>query len=269
MPSVGRIHYIEALPPPASASHRSRGALILLHAFPLNARMWEPQLTLAARGWHVIAPQVRGADGGDDDRPVTSIDDYAGDLIDLLDGLHIEDAVVCGLSMGGYLAFALLRHAPNYIRGLVLADTRPQADTPEGIEGRKRLLALVRAKGAAAVADEMIPKLLGETTRATKPAIVERVRALTLANGPESIAGAIQALMSRPDSTPLLSTIRVPTLVVVGEEDIVTPPALSEDMHARIAGSELVRIPHAGHLSSLERFEAFNEALAAFLDHRV
>jgi pimeloyl-ACP methyl ester carboxylesterase len=269
MPSAGRVRYIEALPPPASAAIRRRGALILLHAFPLNARMWEPQLGLAGGGWHVIAPQVRGVDGALDTQPVTSIDDYVADLIDLLDALHIEDAVFCGLSMGGYLAFSLLKRAPSYIRGLVLADTRPQADTPEGLEGRERMLALVRKKGPAAVADEMIPKLLGETTRASRPAVVERVRALTLANSAEAIAGAIHALMSRPDSTPLLAGIHVPTLVVVGEEDTVTPPALSEEMHAKIAGSELVRIPHAGHLSNIERPDAFNAALTTFLDHRV
>jgi pimeloyl-ACP methyl ester carboxylesterase len=269
MPSLARVHYLEALPPPASSGVRARGALVLLHAFPLNARMWEPQLALAAHGWHVIAPHVRGADGVPDERPVTSIDDYAGDLIDLLDALHLDDAVICGLSMGGYLAFALLRHAPNYVRALVLADTRPQADTPEGLAGRRKMLELVRAKGPDAVADEMIPKLLGETSRAGRPAIVERVRTLTKANSADSIAGAIQALMSRPDSTPLLETIRVPTLILVGEEDTVTPPALSEEMHAKIAGSELVRIPQSGHLSSLERADAFNAALTSFLEHRV
>jgi pimeloyl-ACP methyl ester carboxylesterase len=268
MPSLAGVHYLEALPPPAD-SVRRRGALVLLHAFPLNARMWEPQLALAAHGWHVVAPHVRGADGVPDSRPVTSIDDYAGDLIDLLDALHIEDAVVCGLSMGGYLAFALLRRAPTYVRALVLADTRPQADTPEGLAGRRKMQDLVRAKGPSAVADEMIPKLLGETSRATRPAVVERVRTLTKANSAESIAGALEALMSRPDSTPLLATIHVPTLIVVGDEDTVTPPALSEEMHARIAGSELVRIAQSGHLSSLERTDAFNAALTSFLDHRV
>src|SRR5947208_2664610 len=110
MPTAGRLHYIEALPPPKDAGVRARGTLVLLHAFPLNARMWEPQLGLAGRGWHVIAPHVRGIDSPDDTgaRAVMSIDDYAADLIDLIDALHIEDAVFCGLSMGGYLAFALL-----------------------------------------------------------------------------------------------------------------------------------------------------------------
>lgn len=269
MPSVGRIHYIEALPPPSA---RRRGVLLLLHAFPLNARMWEPQLVLAARGWHVVAPQTRGFDGALVDAPVASIDDYAADLIDLLDALHIEDTVVCGLSMGGYIAFALLRHAPHYVSGLILADTKSSADTPEAVEGRRRMMKLVRDKrdrGVAAVADEMIPKLLGETTRATRPTVVERVRSLILSNDPEPVADALQALMTRPDSTPLLSTIRVPTLVLVGEEDGVTPPAAAEEMHARVPGSEIVRVPAAGHLSSLEQSDAFTDALARFLDHRI
>ena len=119
MPTIGR--YLEA---PPRRSQRLRGSLVLIHAFPLNARMWEPQLELADAGWRVIAPQLRGMDGGAADPPATSIDDFAADVIDLLDALHIDDAVIGGLSMGGYVAFALFRHAPRYFRGLVLADTR-------------------------------------------------------------------------------------------------------------------------------------------------
>jgi pimeloyl-ACP methyl ester carboxylesterase len=212
---------------------------------------------------------VRGADGDAGGETVRTIDDYAADVIDLLDGLHIDDAVVCGLSMGGYLAFALFRHGPSYFRGLVLADTRSQADTPEALEGRKKMLAVVDRQGPAAVVEEMIPKLLGATTRERRPDLVERVRGIALSNSSESIAGAIRALMSRPDSTPLLGSIRVPTLVIVGEEDVLTPPSHAEEMHTLIAGSELIRIAGAGHLSSLEKNEAFNAALARFLDHRV
>jgi 3-oxoadipate enol-lactonase len=231
--------------------------------------MWEPQLTLAAHGWHVIAPHVRGVDAGDADPPTASIDDYTADLVDLLDGLHVKEAVIGGLSMGGYLALSLLRRAPNYVRALILADTRSQADTPEGLEGRRRMLKLVEERGAPAVADEMIPKLLGAHTRATRPDIAERVRALILANSTASIAGAVRALMSRSDSTPLLASIRLPTLIIVGEEDTLTPPSAAEEMHGRIPGSEIVRIAESGHLSSLEQPHAFNAALARFLDHRV
>jgi 3-oxoadipate enol-lactonase len=231
--------------------------------------MWEPQLALAERGWRVIAPQFRGFDGGDHDPPASSVDDFAGDVIDLLDALHIHEAVIGGLSMGGYVALAMFRHAHRYFRGLVLADTRAEADTLEGVEGRKRMLALVREKGPSAVADEMVPKLLGATTRATRPDLVERVRALALANAADAIAGAVTALMTRPDSTPLLSSIHCPTLIIVGDEDVVTPPPLSDTLHKGIAGSELSVIPRSGHLSSIERSDVFNDTLARFLDHRV
>jgi 3-oxoadipate enol-lactonase len=260
------LRYLEAMP---RGAERARGVLLLLHAFPLNARMWEGQLALADRGWRIIAPQLRGVDGAPGDPPAMSMDDYAGDVIDLLDALHIKAAVVGGLSMGGYVAFALLRHAARYVQGLILADTRPQADTPEAVAGRTRLLQVVRDKGASAVADEMLPRLLGETTRASRPDVVERVRALVLANSADAIAGAIRALMSRPDSTPLLSTIHVPTLIIVGDEDTVTPRPLAEEMQRAIAGAELHVIPGAGHLTNLEQPDAFDDALARFLDHRV
>jgi 3-oxoadipate enol-lactonase len=265
MPTVGNVRYLEAPP----QGNRPRGTLVLLHAFPLNARMWEPQLALAAQGWRVIAPHLRGFDGGTTDPPASTVDDYAGDVIDLLDGLHVEDAVIGGLSMGGYAAFAILRHAPRYVRALILADTRSQADTPEGKAARTRMLQLLAEKGPPAVVEEMIPKLLGASTQASRPEQAERVRALALSNPAEAIAGAIRALMTRPDSTPLLSTIHCPTLIVVGAEDTLTPPALSEEMHRAIAGSQLVVVPGAGHLSSLEQPDAFNSALAAFLTHRV
>jgi 3-oxoadipate enol-lactonase len=231
--------------------------------------MWESQLELAAHGWRVVAPQLRGFDDGVGDPPASTVDDYAGDVIDLLDAVHVEDAVIAGLSMGGYTAFAIFRHAPRYVRALILADTRSQADTPEGVAGRTRMLQLLADKGPSGVVDEMLPKLLGASTRANRPEVGDRVRALALSNPPAAIAGAIRVLMTRPDSTPLLSTIHCPTLIVVGEEDTLTPPALSEEMHRAIAGSELVVMPGAGHLSSFEQPDAFNSALAAFLTHRV
>jgi len=231
--------------------------------------MWERQLALADRGWRVIAPQFRGFDGGSGDPPALSIDDYAGDVVDLLDALHIHEAIVGGLSMGGYVAFALLRHAARYVHGLILADTKAQADTPEGVEGRKRMIELVGSKGPAAVAEEMIPKLLGETTRRTRPDVVDHVRALATSSSADAIAGALRALMTRPDSTPQLSTIHVPTLILVGEEDIVTPHAAAEELHRGIAGSALVAIPEAGHLTNLEQPDAFDAAVKQFLDHCV
>jgi pimeloyl-ACP methyl ester carboxylesterase len=260
------VRYLEQLPP---AGVRSRGVLVLLHAFPLNARMWEPQLALAAGGWRVLAPHVRGVDRGETDPGPVSMDDYAGEVVDLLDSLHVPEAVLCGLSMGGYAALAVVRLAPRYVQGLVLADTRAEPDTTDAIAGRRRMQALAREKGPSAVADEMLPKLLGETTRAGRPEIAARARSLVLANSGEAIASMLEALMSRADSTPTLATIRCPTLVLVGEEDTVTPRPLSESLRRQIAGAELVVVPGAGHLSSLEQPDAFNDAVAAFLAHRV
>jgi 3-oxoadipate enol-lactonase len=263
---AGRFRYLESRP---SAGVRQRGTLLLIHAFPVNARMFEDQLALSDRGWHVIAPQLRGFDGGDADPPAASIDDYAGDTIDLLDLLHIDEAVIGGVSMGGYIAFAVFRRAPQYFQGLLLADTKSEGDTPEGVEGRRKMLQLVGEKGAAGVAGDMIPKLLGRTTRAFRPAIVERVRTLVLANSAEAIGGAIGALMTRPDSTPLLPSIHRPTLIIVGDEDTVTPRAAAEAMHRAIPGSELAVISAAGHLSNLEQPAEFNAALQQFLDRRL
>jgi len=269
MKTIGRLRYLEQ---DAPAGARPRGTLVLLHAFPVNARMWEGQLTLSAGGWRVVAPQFRGFDGGDGDPAANSMDDYAGDVVDLLDALHVPDAVIGGLSLGGYVAFALLRLAPHYVRGLILADTRPQADTPEGLEARRGMLALLEknpARGAEAVMDQMLPKLVGGPARAASAEVVAHLRALGMASSAASIAGAVRALMTRPDSTPLLSTIHCPTLIVVGADDVITPPALSEEMHRAIAGSELVEIPAAGHMSNFEQPVAFNDAVARFLADRV
>jgi 3-oxoadipate enol-lactonase len=280
--SIGRFRYLEALPAPALSSSPGRpermirgaasggqGTLVLIHGFPLSARMWLPQLELAGRGWRVIAPQLRGFDGPPADQVATSVNEYAADVIDLLDALQIEQAVIGGLSMGGYITFAMFRYAPRYFRGMILADTRAEADTAEGVNGRKRMIQLVRDRGSTAAAEEMIPRLIGTSTRATRPDVVDTLRDLILSSSTETIAGALMALMTRPDSTPLLSQIHCPALVVVGDEDILTPRPCSEAIQRGIAGAELAIVPQAGHVSNMEQPGAFNLALARFLEHRV
>ena len=269
---MARLRYLDIparLTSDPGARGRPLGTLVLIHGFPLSAHMWEPQFVLSEYGWRLIVPHLRGFDEGPDGRTAAAMDEFAGDLIDLLDDLHVEQAVFCGLSMGGYITFALLRNAASYFQGLILADTRPQADTPEALQGRRRMQALVREKGPAAVAEDMLPKLLGESTRQDQPGLVETVRNIILSNGAETIAGALTALMTRPDSTPMLPTIKLPTLIIVGEEDTITPPQLSVDMHRAIARSELVTVARAGHLSNLEQPDAFNLAVSQFLTHRL
>jgi 3-oxoadipate enol-lactonase len=266
MRRIGRLRFVDV---PPAASPRPAGTLVLLHGFPLNPTMWEPQHALAERGWRIVIPELRGFGDGAQDPPTTSIDDYAGDTIDLLDALHIDQAVVAGLSMGGYIAFALFRHAPRYFRGLVLADTRSEADPPAAVEARTRMQQLVRDRGQQAVADELIPKLVAESTLRSKSAVVDHLRQMILGNSVESIIGALTALMTRPDASPTLGTIHCPTLVIVGQEDALTPPSFSEGMRKAIGGAELAVVPSAGHMSNMEQPILFNDALARFLDHRV
>jgi len=258
-----RIGYLEA----AGGSAPDR-ALILLHAFPLSADMWRPQLAAVPPGWRFIAPDLRGfgesAPGGGLDTP-SSIEDYGEDVLALLDGLALGPVVVAGLSMGGYAAFSLLRLQPDRVAALVLADTRAEADGDAARASRDAMRETLAAGGAAGVFDTMRVGLLGETTRTSRPDVAERVRAIAVAQPAIGIRDALHRLKSRPDSTPLLGAIACPVLIVVGEEDQITTPDVARSLHARIAGSSLALIPKAGHLSNLEQPGEFNAALTRFL----
>jgi 3-oxoadipate enol-lactonase len=252
--------------------HLDAGAgkpLIFLHPFPFSADAWRPQLERVPAGWRYLAPDLRGfGQTAAPDAPALAMDDHARDVLALMDGWGIERATIAGLSMGGYIAFALFRLAPERIEALVLADTRPQPDSPEGRKGRQALLEKLHANGVRAVADEMLPKLLGETTRRERPEVVTEVRAMIEASAPEAIDAAIHALMARPDSTPDLARIGCPTLVIVGEEDGITPPADAKAMHEAISASRLALVARAGHLSNLEAPDEFTNVLSAFLATR-
>jgi pimeloyl-ACP methyl ester carboxylesterase len=243
-------------------------AAVLVHAFPLAASMWEPQLRAAPPGWRLLAPDLRGFGGStapDSDLDHPSINDYASDVIDLLAELGIDRAVVVGLSMGGYVTLATFRRAPALVRGVVLADTRAGADSLEARANRRSLLALLDREGPSGVARDLIPKLLGPFAHLDQPDLEAGLRRLIKQQSAAAIRGAIVRLMERPDSTPLLADIRVPALVLVGQDDSVTPVSEAERLATAIAGAELVVIPRSGHLSSLERPKDFSTALSAFL----
>jgi pimeloyl-ACP methyl ester carboxylesterase len=252
--STSSVRYLEA---------GSGRAMILLHAFPLSAEQWLPQLARVPPGWRFVAPDLRGF-GGVEPGPVPggiTMDTYAADVIELMAHLEIPSAVIAGLSMGGYVAFPMARRAPARVAGLVLADTRAAADTADGRAARDRMLAIVARDGPTGVAREMLPKLLGETTRRDQPDLVDAVQRLIEHNAPDGIAAAVRAMKDRPDSTPMLSSFTCPVTVICGEEDVITTAAESETMHRAIAGSRFVRIPAAGHLSNLENPTAFTAAL--------
>jgi 3-oxoadipate enol-lactonase len=257
----GRLWYADFGP------RQSDNVAVLVHAFPTGVRMWEHQVSARPAAWRFVLPALEGFDGSPSEKLANpAIDDYARDLLLLLDTLHIERAVVGGVSMGGYVAFAVVRLASPRVRALILADTRSAPDTDEARASRRKLLERLEREGPRGVADDMLPKLLGKTTLATRPEVVASVRAMIESQSKLAIAAAIHRLMWRPDSTPLLATVRVPAVVIVGEEDGLTPPSESEAMRARLRDATLETIPRAGHLSNIENPAAFNEALGRFLD---
>jgi len=235
-----------------------------VHGFPHNRTLWAPQVSALVDRARCIAPDLRGFGESSKHGPF-SMDQYADDVAMLLRGLGLERAIIAGLSMGGYVAFALWRRHRSLVRGLVLADTRAGADTDEGRDKRRALADVARARGAGAVADAQITGMLGKTTREKRPALIDEVHRMLESASVEGIVGALEAMMWRVDSMEALATIDVPTLVVVGDEDVLTPVSEAELLHRSIRGSRLEVIANAGHVSNMERPAAFNHVLTEFL----
>ena len=251
-----------------------QSTLVLLHAFPLCADQWLPQLARTQPGWRIVAPDLRGFRSAESPvaEPVPAamtIDRYAADVLALMDHLEIARAFVGGLSMGGYVAFGMVRQAKARVAGLVLANTRASADSPDARGNRDRMIELARREGPEAIARAMLPKLLGETTWREQPDLAEAVGQMVRANTSEAIAAALAALRDRPDSAPLLPSIDCPTLVIAGEEDALIPRADADAMHKGIKGAQLVMLPRVGHLGSLENPAGFTDALSRFLGSAV
>ncbi|RMF58586.1 MAG: alpha/beta fold hydrolase, partial [Calditrichaeota bacterium] len=239
--------------------------LLLLHAFPLNRTMWTPQVQTLSSQFQLLTPDLPGFGESDlCDGPAT-MQAVAEAVHALLRELAIQEVVVGGLSMGGYVAFEMFRQNPQTVRGLILADTRAEADTEEARANRRAVADRVRKTGSAAFADEMTPKLLGRTSMQQRPELVAQVREMIAQARPEAIAGAQLGMALRPDSTATLRRITCPTLVLVGEEDALTPPAVAEAMQRQLPRARLAVIPRAGHLANLENPAEFNLHLREFL----
>lgn len=249
-----------------SADVRGDGpALLLVHGFPLDRTIWKHQVATLA-GWRRIAPDLRGLGSSDTPEDGYSMAKYADDLVRLLDRLRVQKAVVAGLSMGGYIAFELMRRYRERVAGLILCDTKAGADSDEARRGREEMIDLVRRKGAEAIADRMLPRLLGRTTQQTQPVVVTQVREMITRASVPGIAGALAAMRDRPDSTDLLATIDVPTLVVAGSEDELIPPSVAKEMTAAIPSAAVTVISGAGHIPSLEAPTAVSRVIAEFLE---
>jgi 3-oxoadipate enol-lactonase len=238
--------------------------LVFLHGFPLNRTMWDPQVGALVAECRCIPIDMRGFGDSSPSEPY-SMDRYADDVIGVLDALQIERAVIIGHSMGGYIAFALWRRHRERVRGLVLANTRATADTIETIEHRRAMIDAATDQGSSAVANMQIAGLMGKTARDRQPDIYDAMHRMMAQAPPEGIIGALEALNARPDSTPTLETIDVPTLIVAGGEDVITPVKGARQLQTAIVGSRLEVLEQAGHLSNVERPASFNTVLSEFV----
>ncbi|MFL6275981.1 MAG: alpha/beta fold hydrolase [Blastocatellia bacterium] len=249
--------------------YRDQGSgepVIFIHAFPLNQTMWDEQVAALSHRCRTITLDLRGFGGSDVADGPSMMEQMAADVRGLMAALEIERATLVGLSMGGYVSLAFYREYPDALRALVLADTRAGADTHAARERRLQSAEKAERQGAAVIADDMTPLLLGKTTQQTRPDIAARVRAMIEGNPSEGIAAAQRGMAGRRDSTYILAAIDFPTLIVVGAEDGLTPVAEAEALRDGIRGARLQIIEGAGHLSNLERPHEFNAALIEFID---
>jgi pimeloyl-ACP methyl ester carboxylesterase len=257
----------------ASLAVHTAGAgrpLVLLHGFPLDHRMWEAQAALADH-FRLVAPDLRGF-GGSPGTVASSVEQLADDVADLLGALHVTTpAVICGLSMGGYVAQHVAVRHPERVAALVLVDTKLEADTPEARAARDDLAAKVGRLGQGILADAMIPRLLADSPAARglphRAATEAALRRMILEQPVPAIQAALAALGARPDMTDALRHVRVPTLLVVGAEDAITPPECLERAESLMPCARLLVVPQAGHMTPLEQPAVFNAAVLEFLRH--
>ncbi len=239
--------------------------LILIHAFPLNRQMWRNQLQDLSSISYVLAPDLPGFGESLNLQGDIHIHAYADAIIEFMDHFPLSKAVLAGCSMGGYILFDLWRRYPERIAGLILADTRSEADSPEAKEKRLNTIAQVQEEGTAPLAESMVPNLLSDSTIMNNDDIVKEVRDMILSTSPQAVTHALHALAGRPDSTDTLYSITVPTLIIVGEDDGITPPEIAQSMQKNIPKAQLAIIPNAGHLSPLENPKEVNSRMQDFL----
>jgi pimeloyl-ACP methyl ester carboxylesterase len=248
-------------------SDQGRGTpIVLLHGYPLNHHIFDPQLDELSQQARIITPDLRGHGGSQAVPGPYSMDLLAQDVAALLDQLRISEPVILGgLSMGGYVTFAFYRLYPERVKGLILTATRAAADTHQTREARHHAAETARRQGVAAIAQSMLPKLMSPHSMETRPELVESVQAIMNVTSLEGVLGDLAAMAARPDSTPTLPTIRVPTLVVHGAQDSLIPLSEAQAMQQAIPNAHLEVIAKAGHLPTLETPAIYNLALLQYL----
>ena len=240
--------------------------LILIHAFPLSRAMWQKQIENLQDCARVIAPDLRGFGGSSAAAEGMTMEEYADDLARMMEIIGVnEPAVICGISMGGYIALNFVKKYPQYVAGLILADTRAEGDDETGKANRDKMIEFARTSSAKDVVTQLLPKLIGEQTRVKMPEVATEIVRIGENQEADGIVAALKSMRDRSDARKWIGDIKVPTLVVVGEEDVLTPPAMSETLRAGIPNAKLAKIRQSGHLSNLEQPAQFNAEVRNFL----
>jgi len=240
--------------------------VVFLHGFPLDHQMWDAQVAALTADYRVIVPDLRGFGSSPAHGETTTMEQFADDVNALLDGLGVvEQVTLCGLSMGGYIAFAFQRQFPQRVRALILCDTRSLPDSPEAAKQRETTAANVLQNGASVLVPTMLPRLVAASTTEQTPEVVESLRQVILKTDPRGIAAALRGMAQRRDATPDLVAFNIPTLVLVGEADAISPPAEMEALAKSLPQAQFAVIPQAGHMSPCEQPDAVNALLTGFL----
>jgi pimeloyl-ACP methyl ester carboxylesterase len=269
---TAKLHFMRTeISPGISLSYQLTGTgqtIVFLHPFPMDHRLWESQIEHFAPHNQVLTPDLRGfgnSEGFGAQMPF--IEQMADDLNALLDVLKITERIVlCGLSIGGYVALRFAQKYFSRLRGLVICDSRAQADTDETKAGRDRMIAFAKEHTSGEIVGKVLSGLLGKTSLRTRPELIERVKEIGSSQSQQAILDALAALRDRPDATAWLKKITIPTLLIFGEEDALAPSHVIETLLAGLPQSTLVKLPKAGHFSALEQPEMFNSALEEYLN---
>lgn len=244
---------------------KGKATLIFIHGFPFNKHMWDMQIVALKRKYRVIAYDIRGHGNSEFGNSDFSIELFVSDLIGIMNALKIDKAMLCGLSMGGYIALKAVEKHPERFTALVLCDTNCMADSPETKETRLKSIENIMEMGVEKFADAMLQKLFLPDSFITISTVIAAVKSMILKTSEQSLCNTLVALSQRQETCSKLNEIKIPVLILVGEDDIITPPDVAKAMHEKIANSNLFIIPYAGHVSNLENPNEFNDQLQEFL----
>ena len=239
--------------------------VVFIHGFPFNHEMWKPQIPVLTHNIRAIMYDLRGHGLSDVGDGQFTIEMFVDDLIAMLDYLNLEKVILCGLSMGGYIALRAAERNPDRIKGMILCDTKSEPDTNEAKIKRSSTIKTIKESGVKVFTDEFVKTIFWEKTFKNNPEVVDFIKDIINKNSPIGICGTLLALASRTDTTASLSSVKIPTCIIAGEHDKITPPSTAQSMHNAIPKSELHILQNAGHLSNLENPTEFNKILLSYL----